>query len=158
MLEQEHEKLMLIQKLDSLKIVLLQLSEDSIVLVKPIESSNTATYLFVTLLIVCTIFLTFYCASGPIFCPIRTISQFDKAGNEILIGIKYPVDSPVSAGIRLAGSPEVVPLTRFVKTVTENPILTDSSVNGLSPVIVKNGASFMETFKGGFVTLVELFI
>lgn len=73
-LAQQHEKLLLIQKVDHLKIVLLQLSEDNIVLVKPIEGNNTSMYICLTVIIIFTIFLTFYCTSGPIFCPIRTIS------------------------------------------------------------------------------------
>jgi hypothetical protein len=147
LVQDQAQKAMLFETIEKLKQDMLELTETAkIVTEQPVENSH-AVFIVCSVLAVFIIFSFFYFSSvGPIFCPIRTMSRFDKHGNEFLLGIRYPADSPPSAGIRIAGTPDVIPISKFVETVSKNGVLQDSAANNVSVHISKNGITLMESF------------
>ena len=150
----------LILKIEGIKAQLLELSQQQplVGLSVPIEEGNSATVIILTLLAMFGIMFLFYSTStGPIFSPVRTMSAFDDLGNQILIGIRYPVESPVSASIRLAGTPDFIPVSRFVKTITENSNLKSTVANDVVPVVLKTGTPLLENCKLFLLDIVHIF-
>ena len=154
----QKEKLLLLERADELNLVLLKLSQENAVTSVPLQSDNNTIIIALTVLVVCGILFGYYYTSGPIFCPIRTLSQFDNLGNEILIGVRYPAESPVSAAIRLVNTPDVIPIQTFVKTLAENPSIKEVSLNNVSSVVSKTGVPLLENFKNFISTIVSFFI
>lgn len=121
--EYEVERSLILQKIEGLEKILSELAVPIEITTTPTAASPSLLVLLTGVAVVGIIVTCYMYSSSNIFCPVLTMSQLDKYGNQILIGINYPSTLSVKAAIRLVGTDEVIGIDRFARTVAENPVL-----------------------------------
>ena len=151
---------LLIEKHKNCKVTLSELLEQNAVVTKSIECNNTLI-ISVTILTILGIFLFYYYGTtGPIICPVRVITQSDRSGNEIQVGIPYPVtaDGEASAAIRFAGTADFVSLDPLVSVVLNTPGFQPSMLPALIPRPLTNTQEFLKSLNSTISNLLDYFI